>query len=294
MSYREGRSVSPPKSGLPAERRRSRSLSRSRKRRSRVTSSDLEKFFSNEGKSTAREVKLLDSITRSPVYAQFGEALNGLSTIRAYKAYDRMANFNGKSMDNNIRFTLVNISSNRWLTIKLQTLGGLMIWLTATFAVIQNGRAENQVAFASAMGLLLIYSLNITSYRSHKKWRDACHWTYTQESKADFQHNPLPSALRGRFLLSVEGLMMDIAAAEEEITRWPGTWRGKTNFASSRDGFTVSTCSLIERVKVHLNSNGKWDDQGTGRAPCCGPQPGSGRGRISSDLHFESAWGWTW
>jgi ABC-type multidrug transport system fused ATPase/permease subunit len=113
--------------------------------------------------STSREVKRLDSITRSPVYAQFGEALNGLSTIRAYKAYDRIANMNGKSMDNNIRFTLVNISSNRWLTIRLETLGGIMIWLTATFAVLQNGRAENQVAFASTMGLLLSYSLNITS-----------------------------------------------------------------------------------------------------------------------------------
>ncbi|KAK9267442.1 hypothetical protein L1049_009868 [Liquidambar formosana] len=116
--------------------------------------------------STSREVKRLDSITRSPVYAQFGEALNGLSTIRAYKAYDRMASINGKSMDNNIRFTLVNFSSNRWLTIRLETLGGLMIWLIATFAVMQNGRAENQVAFASTMGLLLSYTLNITNLLS--------------------------------------------------------------------------------------------------------------------------------
>ncbi|KAM7258623.1 hypothetical protein ACFE04_014364 [Oxalis oulophora] len=113
--------------------------------------------------STAREVKRLDSITRSPVYAQFGEALNGLSSIRAYKAYDRMANINGKSVDNNIRFTLVNMSGNRWLGIRLETVGGLMIWLTATFAVMQNGRAENQKAFASSMGLLLSYALNITS-----------------------------------------------------------------------------------------------------------------------------------
>ncbi|KAL8091101.1 ABC transporter C family member 12-like isoform X1 [Apium graveolens] len=117
--------------------------------------------------STAREVKRLDSITRSPVYAQFGEALNGLSTIRAYKAYERMANINGKSVDNNVRFTLVNKSSNRWLSIRLQTLGGLIVWMTATFAVMQNGRAENQVAFASAMGLLLTYSLNITSLLSN-------------------------------------------------------------------------------------------------------------------------------
>lgn len=113
--------------------------------------------------STAREVKRLDSITRSPVYAQFGEALNGLSTIRAYKAYDRMANINGKSMDNNVRFTLVNMSANRWLAIRLETLGGIMIWFTATFAVMQDQRAENQKAFASTMGLLLTYALNITN-----------------------------------------------------------------------------------------------------------------------------------
>ncbi|CAI0545433.1 unnamed protein product [Linum tenue] len=113
--------------------------------------------------STAREVKRLDSITRSPVYAQFGEALNGLPTIRAYKAYDRMADINGRSMDNNVRYTLVNMGANRWLAIRLETLGGIMIWFTATFAVMQNGRAENQQEFASTMGLLLSYALNITS-----------------------------------------------------------------------------------------------------------------------------------
>ncbi|KAJ1698124.1 hypothetical protein LUZ63_006636 [Rhynchospora breviuscula] len=112
--------------------------------------------------STSREVKRLDSVTRSPVYAQFGEALNGLSTIRAYKAHDRMAAINGQSMDNNARFTLVNTSANRWLAIRLETLGGIMIWFTATFAVMQNQNAENQKAFASTMGLLLTYALNTT------------------------------------------------------------------------------------------------------------------------------------
>ncbi|GAB2241604.1 hypothetical protein Droror1_Dr00018379 [Drosera rotundifolia] len=117
--------------------------------------------------STSREVKRLDSITRSPVYAQFGEALNGLATIRAYKAYDRMAYINGKSMDNNIRFTLANISSNRWLTIRLETLGGLMIWFIATFAVMQNSNGVDNTAFASTLGLLLSYALNITNLMSN-------------------------------------------------------------------------------------------------------------------------------
>ncbi|XP_055802158.1 ABC transporter C family member 12-like isoform X2 [Solanum dulcamara] len=117
--------------------------------------------------NTSREVKRLDSITRSPVYAQFGEAINGLSTIRAYKAHDQLASINGKSMDNNVRFTLANTSTNRWLTIRLETLGGIMIWLTATFAVIQNGRADDKVAVAATMGLLLSYSLNITTLLSN-------------------------------------------------------------------------------------------------------------------------------
>ncbi|KAK8708770.1 hypothetical protein V6N13_059807 [Hibiscus sabdariffa] len=112
--------------------------------------------------STCREVKRLDSVTISPVYAQFGEALNGFSSIRAYRAHDRIASVIGRTMDNNIRFTLANMSLNRWLSIRLETLGGLIIWLTATIAVLQNGRAENKAAFASTMGLLLTYTLNIT------------------------------------------------------------------------------------------------------------------------------------
>jgi ATP-binding cassette subfamily C (CFTR/MRP) protein 1 len=100
----------------------------------------------------------LDSITQSPVYAQFGEALNGLAAIHAYQAYDHMEMINGKTMDTNIWFILVNMSSNHWLGL----MGGLMIWLITTFAVLQNQRA-NSTTFAPLMGLLLSYTLNITS-----------------------------------------------------------------------------------------------------------------------------------
>ncbi|XVF45970.1 hypothetical protein PTKIN_Ptkin02bG0250500 [Pterospermum kingtungense] len=116
--------------------------------------------------STSREVKRLDSITRSPVYAQFGEALNGFTSIRAYKAFDQVAHVIGRAMDNHIRFVLANTSSNHWLEIRLETLGGLMIWLTATFAILQIGREENRAAFASKTGLLLSYTLNITNLMS--------------------------------------------------------------------------------------------------------------------------------
>jgi ABC-type multidrug transport system fused ATPase/permease subunit len=151
----------------------------------------------------------LDSVTRSPIYAQFGEALNGLSSIRAYKAYDRMAKINGKSMDNNIRFTLANTSSNRWLTIRLETLGGVMIWLTATFAVLQNGNTNNQAGFASTMGLLLSYTLNITSLLSG---------VLRQASRAE---NSLNSVERVGNYIDLPSEATDIIENNRPVCGWP-------------------------------------------------------------------------
>jgi len=39
----------------------------------------------NYYRQVAREIKRLDSVSRSPVFAQFSETLGGLSTIRACK-----------------------------------------------------------------------------------------------------------------------------------------------------------------------------------------------------------------
>lgn len=116
--------------------------------------------------STSREAKRLDAVTRSPIYAQFAEALNGLSTIRAYKAHDQMEYVNGKAIDNNARFSLVISSADGWLAIRLAILSGIITWLTASFAVMENIRVENQTAFASTMGLLLNYALNTTNLLS--------------------------------------------------------------------------------------------------------------------------------
>lgn len=112
--------------------------------------------------TTIREAKRLDAITRSPVNAQFSEALNGLSTIRAYLAQERMAAMNGKAMDRNIRYTLVNMSANRWTAIRLEFLGGLMILATAIFGVLDSAKANDPSTVAPKIGLILSYALTIT------------------------------------------------------------------------------------------------------------------------------------
>lgn len=114
-------------------------------------------------------------------------------------------------MDNNVRFTLINVSSNRWLTIRLETLGGVMIWLTATFAVMQNERAGNQVAFASTMGLLLSYSLNITNLLSN---------VLRQASRAE---NSLNSVERVGTYIDLPSEAPDVIEGNRPPPGWPSS-----------------------------------------------------------------------
>ncbi|XP_027190434.1 ABC transporter C family member 12-like [Cicer arietinum] len=112
-------------------------------------------------------------------------------------------------MDNNIRFTLVNTSSNRWLTIRLESLGGLLIWLIATFAVLQNARSENPAKMASTMGLLLSYTLNITNLLSGVR---------RQASKAE---NSLNSVERIDTYINLETEGLGIIETNRPPPGWP-------------------------------------------------------------------------
>ena len=85
---------------------------------------------------TSRELKRLDSVSRSPVYAHFQESLGGLSTIRAYQQQRRFVLENEWRMDANLRAYFPSISANRWLAVRLEFLGSVIIFAAATFAII--------------------------------------------------------------------------------------------------------------------------------------------------------------
>lgn len=85
---------------------------------------------------TSRELKRLDSVSRSPIYAHFQESLGGLSTIRAYRQQARFALENEWRMDANLRAFFPSISANRWLAVRLEFIGSVIILGAATLAII--------------------------------------------------------------------------------------------------------------------------------------------------------------
>jgi ABC-type multidrug transport system fused ATPase/permease subunit len=85
---------------------------------------------------TSRELKRLDSVSRSPIYAHFQESLGGISTIRAYRQQARFIMENEWRMDANLRAYFPSVSANRWLAVRLEFIGSIIILAAATLAII--------------------------------------------------------------------------------------------------------------------------------------------------------------
>ncbi|KAI1335138.1 P-loop containing nucleoside triphosphate hydrolase protein [Xylariaceae sp. FL0016] len=110
---------------------------------------------------TSRELKRLDSVSRSPIYAHFQESLGGISTIRAYRQQERFELENEWRVDANLRAYFPSISANRWLAVRLEFLGAVIILAAAGFAIIS---VTNHSGLSAGMvGLAMSYALQITT-----------------------------------------------------------------------------------------------------------------------------------
>lgn len=110
---------------------------------------------------TMREQERLDALTWNPVFAQWSEALGGLSTLRPYRGHERMERINGEAMDRNTRYTLLSISTHRWLQLRLDLIGSLMVFAIAGFIIMDT--AGDQASKAPQLGVVLIYGFMITA-----------------------------------------------------------------------------------------------------------------------------------
>ncbi|KAI8057978.1 ABC metal ion transporter [Syncephalis plumigaleata] len=109
---------------------------------------------------TSRELKRLDSISRSPVYAHFQETLGGVTTIRAYQQVKRFAQENRWRIDENLRAYYMWISLNRWLAVRLEFVGSIVILSASMLAVVSTVTTGNMNS--SLAGLAVTNALYIT------------------------------------------------------------------------------------------------------------------------------------
>ncbi|XP_069338491.1 ATP-binding cassette sub-family C member 3 [Eulemur rufifrons] len=107
--------------------------------------------------ATSRQLKRLESVSRSPVYSHFSETMTGTSVIRAYNRGQDFEVISDTKVDINQKSCYPYIVSNRWLSIRVEFVGSCAVLFAALFAVI--GRSSLNPGL---VGLSVSYALQVT------------------------------------------------------------------------------------------------------------------------------------
>ncbi|XP_052283971.1 ATP-binding cassette sub-family C member 3-like isoform X3 [Dreissena polymorpha] len=106
---------------------------------------------------TSRQLKRLETKTRSPIYNNFGESLAGVSTIRAFRVQERFMDISDSRVDLNQEYTFASNTVERWLGIRLDIMGGVVVLAASLFSVLERGKISSAI-----VGLSVSYALQIT------------------------------------------------------------------------------------------------------------------------------------
>ncbi|KAI0332220.1 multidrug resistance-associated ABC transporter [Cubamyces sp. BRFM 1775] len=85
--------------------------------------------------NTNRDLRRMESNTRSPVFANFTEMLEGIVTVRAFGAEQRFLDNLYDTVDLTTRIWYMSSMTNRWLLVTFDTLGATGILATTLFAL---------------------------------------------------------------------------------------------------------------------------------------------------------------
>ncbi|SGY80268.1 BQ5605_C008g05343 [Microbotryum silenes-dioicae] len=106
----------------------------------------------------ARELRRLDSVAKSPLYSIYGEAVAGVSVIRAFGSGSRFMEIMLELASTQVTYYWTLWSVNRWLSVRFQLLSALVLGLTGV-VLLQAGDTID----ASLAGFALTFALSIAN-----------------------------------------------------------------------------------------------------------------------------------
>ena len=113
-------------------------------------------FSASYYRSSAREIKRHESVLRSGVFARFSEAVSGTASIRAYGLQGHFIEGLKREVDQMNSAYYLTFSNQRWLSVRLDTIGNLLVFTTGILVVTSRFNVSPSIA-----GLVLSYILSI-------------------------------------------------------------------------------------------------------------------------------------
>ncbi|KAL4065665.1 hypothetical protein V8B97DRAFT_2019002 [Scleroderma yunnanense] len=169
----------------------------------------------------SRQLRRMESTSRSPIFSGFGELLEGIVTIRAFAAEQRFMEEFHKNVDIATKMYYNSWMTNRWLLFNFDVLGALAILMTTLLAL-------SEYVPAGTAGLCITSAMTFTMsvYLACRSWtaleldlnaveRVADYLVIPQEPLATTNSNRVstywPFSTSGRVLMSIENVSVSYA-----------------------------------------------------------------------------------
>ena len=94
----------------------------------------------------SRELKRIESVTKSPIFSHFAESLNGLESLRAYEYQTTFMQQHVLDLDTNHRAFFLSNGANRWLSMRLELVGGTLTLMTSLLLILTRTKEEAAIA----------------------------------------------------------------------------------------------------------------------------------------------------
>ncbi|XP_051148072.1 ABC transporter C family member 13 isoform X1 [Andrographis paniculata] len=115
-------------------------------------------------RSTSRELRRLDSVSRSPIYTSFTEMLDGSATVRAFDSTDFFLFRFMHHVEIYQRTSYTEIIASLWLSLRLQLLAAFIVSFVAVMAIVGTHRhIPLNFGTPGLVGLALSYASPIVS-----------------------------------------------------------------------------------------------------------------------------------
>ncbi|PVU96626.1 hypothetical protein BB559_002317 [Furculomyces boomerangus] len=199
----------------------------------------------------SRDLKRLDSVSRSPIYQDFQESLGGVSTIRAFDQCDRFETENLIKVDTNQKAVYSYLGLNRWISVRLELISASMVFSVAFICVyIIHNYKESGMVNAGITGMAITFALSITQNFT---------WCIRHYCKVETdiislerinEYSNLPSEELG-----VSNSHVSITPEELKNINWPSS--GKIEFINYSTKYREGLDLVLKNINVTINAGEK-------------------------------------
>ncbi|XP_012731319.2 multidrug resistance-associated protein 4 [Fundulus heteroclitus] len=186
---------------------------------------------------TSRDIKRLESTTRSPVFSLLSSSLQGLWTIRAFRAEEKLKRTFDSCQDRHTEAWFLFLMTSRWFALRLDSICSTFITFTAFGCIIFRDGLE-----AGQVGLVLTYAVTLVGNFQ---------WTVRQSAEVE---NMMTSVER-----VVEYTELESEAAWETENRPPPDWpsRGTVIFDSVNFSYTGDGPLVLKDISATIQPSEK-------------------------------------